>query len=81
MATHGTTRATPHTNIFNMAAIVMDDILSDPPLGGGSGNISPNPPRSGYINDKKFMMILAAGRTDPLLSKTHSLYNSKMPSR
>ena len=26
---HGTTRETPHTNIFNMAAIVMDDISSD----------------------------------------------------
>ena len=90
MATHGTTCATPHTNIFNMAAIVMDEISSDsgifcdsklyhsyfqynisfidPPLGGirqniscsddissgniiTSGNISPNPPRSGYIND------------------------------
>ena len=29
MATHGTTRATPHKNIFNMAAIVMDNISSD----------------------------------------------------
>ena len=69
MATHGTTRETPHKNIFHMAAIVMDDISSDsgifcdsffrynisfidPPLGGigeiyPSGNISPNPPRSG----------------------------------
>ena len=26
---HGTTRETPHKNIFNMAIIVMDDISSD----------------------------------------------------
>ena len=29
MATRQTTRVTPHRNIFNMAAIVMDDISSD----------------------------------------------------
>ena len=29
MATHGTTRETPYTNIFNMAAIVMDDTSSN----------------------------------------------------
>ena len=29
MATHGTTRETPHKNTFNMAAIVMDDISSN----------------------------------------------------
>ena len=29
MATHGTTRATSHKNIFNMAVIVMDDISSN----------------------------------------------------
>ena len=44
----GTTRETPHKNIFNMAAIVMDDISSD----SGSGNISPIPPSGGSINDK-----------------------------
>ena len=66
---HGTTPETPHKNIFNMAAIVMDDISSD------SGSfcdsklyhsyfryntsfIDPplgDPPRSGSINDKNIL--------------------------
>ena len=40
MATHGTTRETPCKNIFNMAAIVMDDISSNSSNSGISGNIS-----------------------------------------
>ena len=38
---HGTTRETPHTNIFNMAAIVIDDSSSD----------------SGFFNSKLYHYI------------------------
>ena len=60
---HGTTRKIPHKNIFNMAAIVMDDISSDSGICCNSKlyhsyfrypRLSMNPLRSGSINDKYY---------------------------